>query len=169
MRMTISSPRLRALTIAVGTAALALGSLVIATASSAETPDGTGDSAQARVVTPDVLDELEELEKAREEERDADGGFDTLSNHGCAQGRGCLWFYQHRRGEKQFVWKWMDGPVWYWYTGYTFRSAMNNFGNRRMRVRRVTNNSTRCLNPGQIRPTLPIMSQFSVGLPGTRC
>lgn len=163
--MTLSIRTWGAILIALAILAI-VGALTMASAGSAQSTTATDAAERALELkaAAAVAEEVGEDAPAGEE------GIGVASNDGCESGRACMWYSGNFEGEKRFADYWMDSLGWTYYTGYTFRSAKNEFNNRRFRVQSAATGIIRCLDAGEQRATLPVvMSLFNVGGAGSTC
>jgi hypothetical protein len=90
-------------------------------------------------------------------------------DNNCPDGYSCMWNYVGFEGTKKYALPGQYDDGWHYFPGWwNFSSAKNRFNNRRFQV--ADQHITRCLNPGDNRPSLDAsMYYYNVGASGSRC
>lgn len=92
----------------------------------------------------------------------------TSSDSSCNNNTACLWYFNDFLGRKQVVHEHTADNGWQGFDGFSFASAKNRFGNRKIEV----GNSLRitaCLNPGGTRENIDVSDRFNLGRVSSRC
>lgn len=95
----------------------------------------------------------------------------TFAVQSCPFEYSCTFFYAGREGWQKNFHGSLDSYGWLYFTdGYSFRSAKNDFGNRRFQVRTGSGGEVKCLNPGAFEDNYAVAkTQVNIGQSGSRC